>query len=120
MKFESRKQPIARYRDFGRRQIVYLLYSLVLTFVSLLIGTLGYYFFTELDLIDGFYNASMILSGMGEVVHMQTTQSKIFSSIYAMYSSIAFAGIIAVAFAPLVHRFLHYLHIDEREKYQKK
>lgn len=116
MKFESIKEPIASIPTYARRQLKYILYSLGIIIFSLIIGTFGFDYFTELNMIDGFYNSSMILSGMGETVHMQTTQSKIFSSLYAFYSSIAFSSIIVVTFSPLVHRFLHFLNIDENAK----
>jgi hypothetical protein len=115
MKFESKNQEVASLTQFGKRQFRYFLYSLGLVIFSLLLGTFGYDHFTELDIVDGFYNASMILSGMGEVVHMTTTQSKIFSSFYAFYSSIALSGIVVIFFAPIAHRFLHFLHLDDNE-----
>jgi hypothetical protein len=44
---------------------------------------------------------------------MQTNSAKLFSSFYALFSGIAFLSTVAVLFAPLAHRFLHLLHLDE-------
>jgi hypothetical protein len=55
----------------------------------------------------------MILTGMGPVVEMKTNGAKLFSSIFALYSGIAFLSITAVFFAPIVHRIMHILHVEE-------
>jgi hypothetical protein len=55
----------------------------------------------------------MILTGMGPVAEMTTPPAKIFSSFYALYSGVAFLSITAVFFAPIIHRLLHILHIEQ-------
>lgn len=82
---------------------------------SLAIGTAGYCFFGKMPVVDGIYNASMILTGMGPVSPMETAGGKLFASIYALYSGVAFLGAVTVTIAPVVHRFLHALHVDERD-----
>jgi hypothetical protein len=54
----------------------------------------------------------MILTGMGPVEVMKTTSAKIFSSLYALYSGIAFLSITAVFLSPIIHRILHILHVE--------
>lgn len=45
---------------------------MLLIIFSLSIGTIGYYYyFDEISWIDAFYNASMILTGMGPVNEMK-------------------------------------------------
>jgi hypothetical protein len=57
--------------------------------------------------------ACMILTGMGPVAEMKTGGAKIFSSLFALYSGVAFLSITAVFFAPIVHRLLHILHVED-------
>jgi hypothetical protein len=57
----------------------------------------------------------MILTGMGPVAEMRTDSAKIFSSVFALYSGVAFLSITAVFFAPIVHRLLHILHVERDE-----
>jgi hypothetical protein len=57
--------------------------------------------------------ASMILTGMGPVAEMTSNGAKIFSSLYALYSGVAFLSITAVFFAPIIHRLLHILHVEK-------
>ena len=114
-RWEHRKQPLLTRRQFLSRQLWYFLYSTLIISISLLIGTAGYCYFGGLTFVCGFYNASMILTGMGPVDPMATDGAKIFSSFYALYSGIAFLTTAAVLLAPLVHRMMHVLHLDDVE-----
>lgn len=84
---------------------------LILAF-SLGIGTAGYQVFGHLTSIDAFLNASMILTGMGPVDHLDTTEGKLFAAFYALFSGISFLTFVGVLFAPAYHRFLHKLHLN--------
>ena len=55
----------------------------------------------------------MILTGMGPVDPMKTDIAKYFASFYAIFSGVAFLSTVAVFLSPIVHRFLHRLHLDE-------
>jgi len=85
------------------------------------LGMLGYHFFERLPWIDAFANASMILSGMGPLATIQTSEGKIFAGCYALFSGLAFITIVGVIFAPVFHRFLHTFHLetDARESHRK-
>lgn len=80
--------------------------------MSLLIGIFGYMYFFKLGFVDGLYNASMILTGMGPVDKPLNNAGKIFASFYALYSGVAFLTSVAVLFSPIVHRFLHKFRLD--------
>jgi len=112
MQFESKNKALLPFPAFLKRVLRYFIYALAMIVLSLGIGTLGYAYFAELSWVDSFFNASMILTGMGPVNAMQTDAAKLFSSLYALFSGIAFLSTIAVFLAPVAHRFLHMLHID--------
>ena len=82
-----------------------------LVFGSLVVGVAGYHFFGRLSWLDALLNASMILTGMGPVDPIGSTAGKLFASTYALFSGVAFLTIVAVLFAPVVHRFLHRFHL---------
>jgi len=84
--------------------------------VSLLIGMAGYHGFEGLPWIDAFLNASMILSGMGPLLSPVTHAGKLFAGFYALYSGLAVLIIAGIMFAPLIHRFLHRLHLDTEDE----
>lgn len=115
MKFEHRKQRVTPFRNFLYRLARYGFFALGLISFSVIIGTVGYYYFADLSMLDSFYMACMILTGMGPVAEMHSSTSKIFSSIYALYSGIAFLSITAVFFAPIIHRLLHIIHVEQNE-----
>ena len=115
IKFENRKQRVLPLTNFLLRLARYGVFAIVLIVFSVGIGTLGYKHFGNLNWIDSFYMACMILTGMGPVSEMTTNSSKLFSSFYALYSGIAFLSITAVFFAPIIHRLLHILQVEKSE-----
>jgi hypothetical protein len=112
MKLEHRKQKVASLSQFFLRLGRYGLFSLILITFSLGIGVSGYHFLGHLNWLDSFHMSCMILTGMGPVAEMTTKSAKIFSSFYALYSGVAFLSIAAVFFAPIIHRLLHILHVE--------
>ena len=113
--FEHKNYPILPFKKFLFRVFVYFSISMMLIMFSLGIGTIGYYYFGEISWIDAFYNASLILTGMGPVDEMHTVNAKLFASFYALFSGIVFLSTVAVFFAPIAHRLLHILHVNENE-----
>lgn len=113
MKLENRKQKVVALPHFIFRLGRYGLFALGLILFSVLIGTIGYHYYGQISWFDSFYMSCMILTGMGPVVEMTSTSAKLFSSLYALYSGVAFLSITAVFFAPIIHRLLHILHVEE-------
>ncbi len=109
--FEHHKKPLISRREFISRQLQYTGFSLIVLIFSIGIGVMGYHYWGELPWIDSFLNASMILTGMGPVDHLNTDSGKLFASFYALFSGISFLTFVAVLFAPIYHRFLHKLHL---------
>ena len=89
-----------------------ILFAFAILIVCLAIGVLGYHFTDGVPWIDSLHNASMILSGMGPVVQINSVGGKIFSSAYALFSGVAFITNIGLILAPMAHRLFHSLHID--------
>src|SRR5688500_11304631 len=116
MKLEHSGQNVASLGKFIFRLGHYGAFSFILIFVSLLIGTLGYNYFGGLNWLDSFHMACMILTGMGPIAEMTSDTAKLFSAFYALYSGIAFLSITAVFFAPIIHRLLHILHVEDDRK----
>lgn len=85
--------------------------------VCLLIGVVGYKLtIPQFDWYDSLLNASMILSGMGPVIDANivlTNKAKVFASLYALFSGVAFISTIGILIAPIAHRFFHRLHIED-------
>ena len=115
MAFEHKTQPLASPAVFRQRLLRHFASGAVLIAFSLALGTGGYCMVGGLSVLDGFYNASMILTGMGPATSPEQTTAgvKVFASLYALYSGIAFLTAVSVVVAPLLHRLLHRLHLDD-------
>lgn len=113
---ENKRQKLSSFPAFILRVLRYSLFSFFLIGFSVFIGTLGYHKLANLGWIDSFYMACMILTGMGPVSEMPTERAKLFSAFYALYSGVAFLSITAVFFAPMIHRLLHILHIENDDE----
>ncbi len=111
-RYEHFTDPLAPLAKFLKRLARSAVIALILVGGSLGIGVLGYHRFVGLDWIDSLLEASMILGGMGPINPITTTSGKLFASFYALYSGIAFLTTAAVLVAPVLHRFLHRLHMD--------
>jgi len=116
IRLEHKREKVIPFSDFLIRQLRYMLFALFLITFSVGIGVVGYCYFAQLAIIDSFHMACLILTGMGPVAEMKTNGAKIFSSLYALYSGVAFLGITAVTFAPVIHRLLHLLHIEKENE----
>lgn len=113
MKFEHHSEPVLPFDQFVKRLLRYTFFAVLLLGVSLGIGVLGYHYINDLPWIDALLNASMILTGMGPVDPMKSDTAKLFASFYSIFSGVVFLSTVAVFLSPIVHRFLHKLHVDE-------
>jgi hypothetical protein len=84
--------------------------------LSLGIGIVGYHATEGLGWLDSLLNASMILGGMGPVDVLHTDGGKWFASLYSLFSGMIFLVAAGVLFAPVAHRFLHWVHLDEEAR----
>jgi hypothetical protein len=109
--FEHRRAPLLPRDAFVGRLLRNAAIGTAMIIISLGFGMVGYHAFVHLDWTDSFLNASMILTGMGEITPLETTGGKIFAGVYALFSGVAFLTIIGVLVAPVVHRFMHRFHL---------
>ena len=116
--FEHRTQPLLSRRHFVFRALRYATFAGLIIGISLLMGMIGYHAFANIDWVDAFYNASMILTGMGpgldiEALPMERRDGvKIFAGLYALYSGVVFLAASGLVLSPLLHRFFHKMHLD--------
>lgn len=110
--FEQKTEPLLTRKEFLFRLARSFGITMLIVAVSLAIGGIGYHVFGHLPWLDAFLNASMILTGMGPVDPMKSDAGKLFAIFYALYSGIAFLTMMAVVFAPVLHRILHTFHLS--------
>jgi len=113
--FEHHKAPLASPSEYLLRIARVTGIGLALIAGSLSIGAVGYHWIEDLGWLDAYYNAAMILTGMGPVTPMRTDAGKLFATGYAIFSGVAFLTTVAVLLSPMVHRFLHRFHLEAEE-----
>ena len=105
---------------FYRRLWSNALVGSLIMLVCLLIGVFGYKLsIPEFDWYDSLLNASMILSGMGPVIDANihlSNSAKVFASMYALFSGVAFISTIGILIAPIAHRFFKKLHLEDQQQ----
>ena len=115
MAFEKRHEPLAPRHVFIKRILRSILTGILAIFLALFIGMWGYHYFENMNWVDAYANAAMILSGMGPMGNLATNGGKIFAGSYALFSGLIFILIIGLIAAPIFHRFIHKFHLEEEK-----
>ena len=112
--YEHKSQRLLPVKLFYRRMLKNILLAIIILFISMIIGVIGFCVIAKASWVDSFHNSAMLLSGMGPVLqNYPTAGSKLFSSFYALFGGIVFIANIGVILAPVMHRIFHRLHLEE-------
>lgn len=114
--FEHKSEPLLPQREFISRLARSALVGALVTAGSLGIGMVGYHDLEHLSWLDAFLNAAMLLGGMGPVATPQTDAGKLFAGLYALYCGLVVLAVAGIVLAPIAHRILHRLHLEESER----
>lgn len=114
MLWEHHTEPLATRRVFIRRMGTQVLMVVGIVAVALAIGTVGYIAISDLDFVDSFLEASMLMSGAGPLYTERSSPNslKLFSSLYALFSTLLVVTMVGILAAPLIHRVFHRLHLE--------
>ena len=119
LRYEHKTEPLVSREVFLRRLGLNALVALSIIGVSLIVGILGYRALEGMDWLDAFLESAMLLGGMGPIHAPMTPWGKIFAGVYALYSGILVIGTAGIILAPLFHRLLHSLHIEDEDDEKK-
>lgn len=117
-RFERYHEKLLPRRKFLQRLAKFSFISLFLVIVSLIIGMVGYSLTENMTWVDAFLNSGMLMGGMGQVTTLNTSAGKIFAGFYALYCGLVELVAVGVFAAPIIHRFLHSLHVEPKTKDQ--
>jgi len=118
MPWEHHSEPLAPRHVFLGRVARQILLVAVFVGIGLVIGTAGYMIVSRgnenLDMVDSFLEASMLLSGAGPLYTERTSSDslKLLSSIYALFGTLVVVSSVGIVASPVVHRVLHRLHLE--------
>ena len=114
--YEHKTKPLLSRAKFTLRVIMHVAVALIVLLFSLGLGVVGYRVICGFQWMDSMLNASMILAGMGPVDKPDADAGKLFASLYALFSGIVFIGVAGIVIAPIAHRLLHKLHLEDKER----
>jgi hypothetical protein len=112
-RFEHHSAPLASHAVFVGRLTRNVVLALALIGIALAIGMIGYRLTEGMDWLDAYLNASMLLGGMGEVDALHTSAGKLFAGTYALFCGLLIVIASGVILAPILHRVLHALHVED-------
>lgn len=88
--------------------------AFVIIVVTLSVGVVGYLIWGgEGNLHDAILNAAFVMGGLGIVAVPETKSGKLFYAFYGIFVGLSFAASVGIVLAPVAHRILHALHLDE-------
>jgi hypothetical protein len=115
--FDYKGQPLASHGRFMWRLLINIIAALLLVAIALGIGMYGYIATESMALIDAFLNSAMLLGGMGPVdPPLHTDAGKLFAGFYSLGCGLVLILVSGIVLAPVVHRVLHALHVDDDDK----
>jgi len=114
MLWEHHTEPLATRQVFFRRMGTQMVLVVGIVAVALALGTVGYIAISDLDFVDSFLEASMLMSGAGPLYTERSSPNslKLFSSLYALFSTLLVVTMVGILAAPLIHRVFHRLHLE--------
>mgnify|MGYP000225740191 FL=1 len=113
--FERLSEPLATRQVFAGRLLRSIIIGSLIVAAALFGGMAGYHVFEGLAWIDAFVNAAMILSGMGVLAAPVSVEGKLFAGLYAIFCGLVLIAATAIMFTPVIHRFLHQMHMDDED-----
>lgn len=113
--FERLSEPLATSRVFAGRMLRSFVFGFLIVALTLFAGMWGYHSLESLRWLDAFVSASMIMSGMGVLAAPETDAGKLFAGMYALFCGLVLIAATAIMFSPVIHRFLHRMHVEDDE-----
>lgn len=115
MVFERKNDRLLGLGHFYLRLLKHFAIAFGLVIISIWFGAVFYHHLEAMSWVDAVYNASMILTGMGPVSHLENDSTKIFASFYAVYGGVVILAITGILLSPIAHRILHVFHLKEND-----
>ncbi len=112
MTYERRHQPLASRSSFVGRMALAVASAVGVDLLALTIGAVGFHLTEGLGWLDGFLDASLVMTGNGPLVPVHSAAGKVFTIADALVGGLAFIVVAGVLLTPVFHRVLHRFHLD--------
>lgn len=113
--YEKKNEELLSRKEFILRFVWHLLAACLIIAVTLVIGALGHIYFENIPFHDAFLNTALIVGGIGTTFMPESIAGKVFFAAYGIFVGLIFAAVIGVSLAPVIHRIVHRMHLDDEE-----
>lgn len=113
--YENKNDELLSRKQFILRFIWHLLAAFLLIALTLIIGAVGHIYFEDIPFHDAFLNTALIVGGIGTTVMPVSIAGKLFFATYGIFVGLIFAAVIGVSLAPIIHRIVHRMHLDDED-----
>jgi len=114
--YEHKSQGLISRRQFLFRLLRHFFLAFAIIVITLSVGVVGYLIWGGGGgLHDAILNAAFVMGGLGIVEVPETSNGKLFYAFYGIFVGLSFAASVGIVLAPVAHRVLHLLHLDDPE-----
>lgn len=114
--YEHKSQGLISRRQFLFRLLRHFFLAFAIIVITLSVGVVGYLIWGGGGgLHDAILNAAFVMGGLGIVEVPKTSNGKLFYAFYGIFVGLSFAASVGIVLAPVAHRVLHLLHLDDPE-----
>ncbi len=111
--FEHRRDPLLSKSEFiGRIGRAFALTGGIVL-ISVGGGVAGFVLLAGQPWHEAFHTTCMLLAGRETASPGEGWGAQVFGGIFALYAHLVFFSMVAILSAPILHRILHKLHLDE-------
>ncbi|KLN97354.1 hypothetical protein [Moellerella wisconsensis] len=112
---EKFSKKLLRIDHFILRVLRFYCLSVLIFFLGLLPGIIGFYFIEGHSLTESMLNALSMLSGQSINPAPVTSVGRFFIAIYGLFLQSVFIITIGLLVTPFIHRILHKWHLEDTE-----
>lgn len=113
--YEKTTERLLSIERFLLRLLHHALYVVALLGLSAIAGAGGFMVFEGHDFTHALLHAIHILSGLGLLQIPESLSGRFFAAGFGLYASLFFLAAFSIVFAPVVHRILHKMHLEDDE-----
>lgn len=110
---EKFTKELMRMEHFVLRVLRFYFLALLVFFIGLLPGIIGFYFIEGHSIMESMLNALSMLSGQAIEPAPITQTDRFFIAIYGLFLQSVFIISIGLIVTPFIHRILHKWHLEE-------
>lgn len=111
--YEKVSDQLVSTERFVWRLVKHGIYVLGILVLSAMAGAVGFVSFEDYSFEDAILHSVHILAGLGLIQLPESYAGRLFAAVFGLYASLFFLAAFSVISAPVIHRILHKLHLDE-------